>query len=144
MKLSRGPPKRWDTIHSYFSTSRHFRINRRLCKRLHSKLQKLYSAFTRPFPPRAEVGWPARLTGRHVESFWTSRREIWTSRRVFWTSRREIRSGRDLETPGRHQEGFGRHVTSRDLDITWRHLDVTWRHLDVTWRHLDVTLGCQP
>ena len=25
------------------------------------KLQKLYSAFTRPFPPRAEVGWPARL-----------------------------------------------------------------------------------
>jgi len=38
VKLSRVPPKRRDTIHSYFITSRHFRINRRLCKRLHSKV----------------------------------------------------------------------------------------------------------
>jgi len=25
------------------------------------KLQKLYSTFTRPFPPHVEVGWPTRL-----------------------------------------------------------------------------------
>ena len=38
VKLLRVPPKRWDTIHWNFITSRHFRINRGLCKRLHSKV----------------------------------------------------------------------------------------------------------
>ena len=56
VKLSRVPPKRWDTIHWNFITSRHFQINRRLCKRLHSKVTEAVQRVHQTLPSPCRSG----------------------------------------------------------------------------------------
>jgi len=64
VKLSRVPPKRWDMIHSHFITSRHFRINRRLCKRLHSKATEAVQRVHQTLPSLCRSGLARETTLR--------------------------------------------------------------------------------
>ena len=67
--------KAMETIHSHFITSRHFRINRRLCKRLHSKVTEAVQRVHQTLPSLCGSGL-ARETKRVAENISSSRYSI--------------------------------------------------------------------